>query len=164
MNRLPDKQNKKSIIKKEYLLVIFLAVIAIVIFLSNSNLDFSYLNKETKEISDYVSTLESDLESVLKEVKGVGSVKVMITVEGSECEVVLKEVETTVENGVKTTKESIVLIGGKPYVTHVENPKIKGVVIVCSGADDLQVKMSITEIINTTLSVNSECVRIIKMK
>ena len=76
----------------------------------------------------------------------------------------LKEVESKVVNGVKTTIESVVLVGGKPYVTKVENPKIIGVIVVCSGADDLNVRLSITEIINTTLKVDSDSVRIIKMK
>ena len=56
------------------------------------------------------------------------------------------------------------LINGKPYVTKHLNPKIIGVIVVCEGAENLQVKMTITEILATTLKVSADSVRIIKMK
>ena len=65
---------------------------------------------------------------------------------------------------IKTVKESIVLIGGKPFLVKTNNPKIVGVVVVCEGADDVSVKLSVVEIITTTLSINADKVRIIKMK
>ena len=157
------KKIKKPLIKKEYILIFFLTALAIVIFLSGSNLNL--FSKKTETVSDnYVKNLEQDLENLISAVNGAGKVKVLITVDGSSEEIVLKDVVSTLENGNKTTKETIVLIGGKPYVTKTVNPKIIGVVIVAEGADDLSVRLSISEIVTTTLNVNGESVRIIKMK
>ncbi len=157
------KKIKKPIIKKEYVFIFFLTAIVIVIFLSGSKFNL-FSEKTTRNNQNFVIELEENLKNLLSDVKGAGKVNVMITVDGSGEDVVLKNVETIVENGVKTTKETIVLIGGKPYVTKSLNPSIVGVVVVTEGADDLSVRMTITEIITTTLNVSSESVRIIKMK
>ena len=156
---------KGSFLKKEYLIVILLAVVVIVIFLSSQDINLPLLKSEENiTVNSYVNNLELSLENILSDVKGAGKINVFITVEGTEEEIVLKNVETKTENGVKTTVETIVLVGGKPYVTKTENPKIIGVAIVCEGADNINVRLSITEIVTTTLKINSDSVRIIKMK
>ena len=155
---------KPSFIKKEYVFVFLLTALVIAIFLSGQNVSLPFSTNDSNKSENYVSTLETSLQNILSDVEGAGKINVFITVDGSEEQVVLKNVETKTENGAKTTIESIVLVGGKPYVTKVENPKIIGVAIVCEGADDLSVRLNITEIVTTTLSVNSESVRIIKMK
>lgn len=155
---------KPSFIKKEYIFIFILTIAIIVIFLSGQEIKLPFSTSDTSSSGNYVSTLETSLERLLSEVDGAGKICVLITVDGSEEQLVLKNVETKTENGVKSTVESIVLVGGKPYVTKVQNPKIIGVAIVCEGADNLSVRLNITEIVTTTLSVSSESVRIIKMK
>ena len=166
MKRNDDVQvKKKALIKKEYIFLLILSVIVVLIFLSSQNVNLSFLKSEnTKSSNSYVLELETSLKNLLKDVDGAGKINVFITVDGTEEEIVLKNVETKTENGVKTTVETIVLVGGKPYVTKTENPKILGVAIVCEGADDINVRLNITEIVTTTLKVNSDSVRIIKMK
>ncbi len=163
-DNIVDKKSS-SIFKKEYLLILILTAVVIVIFLSGQDLSFSFFENEKQSLSsDYATTVEEGLKSILSDVDGAGKINVFVTVDGSQEEIVLKNVETKTENGIKTTVESIVLVGGKPYVTKTNNPRILGVAIVCEGADDLSVKLKITEIVTTTLNVNSDSVRIIKMK
>ena len=158
------ESKKRVVIKKEYLFIILLTAIVIVIFLSGQKNNFSFLKGDSSESVDYVSEMENRLETLLCDVSGVGKINAFITVDGSSREIVLKNVEDKLIDGVKTSVESIVLVGGKPYVTKTENPKIIGVVIVCEGADDLNVRLSINEIVQTTLKVDADSVRIIKMK
>lgn len=162
-NATIDK-TKKSILKKEYFLIIVLTVVVVAIFLSGQGLNFNFVDSADVDATNYVSNLQNSLKNILSDVDGAGKINVLITVDGSEEEVVLKNVETVVENGVKTEVESIVLVGGKPYVIKVNNPKVLGVVVVCEGADALDVKLKIIEIVTTTLKVDSDSVRIIKMK
>ena len=157
-------KTKKSIFKKEYFLIIILTVVVIAIFLSGQGLNFTFFDKAESSDKSYVSNLQNSLKNILSDVDGAGKINVLITVDGSEEEVVLKNVETVVENGVKTAVESIVLVAGKPYVVKVNNPKVLGVVVVCEGADALEVKLKIIEIVTTTLKVDADSVRIIKMK
>jgi stage III sporulation protein AG len=159
-----NKDKKKFKLKIEYVLVVVLIVAVIIIFLSNNSLDFLPLKPSQNNEVSYKSEVENSLQTLLENVVGVGKVKVMVTVDGTTEEVVLKNIETKIENNVKNTIETIVLINGKPYVTKLLNPKIIGVIVVCEGADNLQVKMTITEILATTLKVDADSVRIIKMK
>ncbi|MBO5926622.1 MAG: hypothetical protein J6Q38_03585 [Clostridia bacterium] len=161
---MPDVGSKKSFLKKEYLLIIILTALVVVIFLSGQDLNFNLIDKGESGDDSYVTNLQNSLKNVLSDVDGAGKINVLITVDGSEEEVVLKNVETAVDNGVKTTVESIVLVGGKPYVIKVNNPKVLGVVVVCEGADVVDVKLKIIEIVTTTLKVDADSVRIIKMK
>ncbi|MBO7215264.1 MAG: hypothetical protein J6V66_07240 [Clostridia bacterium] len=165
MKPIEDKQvvNKTKSIKKEYVFIAVLLVVVIAIFISNGNL-FSAVNSGEHGNLDYASKIESKLEKLLSEVQGVGKVKVFVTTDGSFSEVVLKDSKQETVNGEKTTVESVILVGGKPYVTKTSNPNIIGIAVVCQGADSLSVKLNVTEIITTTLSVSADCVRIIKMK
>ena len=164
MKQAPDVASKKSFLKKEYLLIVVLTVIVVAIFLSGQDLNFNLIDKGEGGDDSYVTNLQNSLKNVLSDVEGAGKINVLITVDGSYEEVVLKNVETAVDNGVKTTVESIVLVGGKPYVIKVNNPKVLGVVVVCEGADVVDVKLKIIEIVTTTLKVDADSVRIIKMK
>ena len=158
-----DVKKLKKSIKIEYLIVIIISVL-ILIFLIFSEGGLGSSSKKNASYESYSITLEKNLEMLLSEVNGAGKIKVMVTVDGSEEQVYLKNSETIIENGVKTVKESIVLIGGKPYLVKTNNPNIVGVIVVCEGGDNLSVKVNLVEIITTTLSVNADCVRIIKMK
>lgn len=162
-----QKQPKNNVFSKffkiEYLLIFILIIIALVIFFNNNSL-FKSSENLVNSTSSYEIVLENRIKKLLKNVNGLGDCDVLITVDGDGEKEVLKNVSTKTENGIKTTTESVVMVQGKPYVIKEYAPKIKGVIIVCSGADNLDVKIAITEVLTTTLSVSSENIRIIKMK
>ena len=157
-----QKQKKVKKFKLEYLLIIVLTVVALVIFFSSESSVKNLFNKT--ENTNYQTELEGKISNLISKIDGVGEVVVTITFLDSGEEVVLKNTETKIENGVKTQTESAVLINGKPYVLNVLSPKVKGVIVVCKGADDVNVKMAITEVLLTTLNVTSDNIRILKMK
>lgn len=152
------KENDSFIKKNKFIIVAVLSVIVLIIV-------FSFFNNEnqttTQNYSDYI---EKKIETLLKSVQGTGRVKVLVTIDGTSEEIVLKNVETSVINGVKTVIESVVLVGGKPYVIKTNNPKIVGIVIVCDGANDISVKQAILQTVLATLEVNADNVKILKMK
>ncbi len=159
-----NSQKKLKSIKKEYVFILIICIVVVILFFWGNVGESKLLSSNKKESSDYSSTLENKLKNILSDVQGVGKVNVFISVEGGYSEIVLKEIEESIENGTKTLTEKVVLVGGKPYVISTENPKILGVCVVCEGADDVSVKMKIVEILTTTLKLDADCVRIIKMK
>ncbi len=166
MKPIEDKNLPKNrkLLKKEYFFVAIILIVVIVFFFF-SNTGEIKLFSSSKEVNlDYASTLENKLKNILLDVDGVGKVNVLVTVEGSFEEIVLKESDEKFSDGIKTHSEKVVLVGGKPYVLSTKNPKITGVCVVCEGADNLNVKVKITEILTTTLKIDADCVRIIKMK
>ena len=157
-----NKNGIKSI-KIEYVLAIILTLIIVVLFLSN-NFNLSIFSSEQQSVSGYQNELEAKIENLIKKIDGAGKTNVIITTDGTSKEEVLKESVTTYENGVKKTVESVVMINGKPYVIKTYNPNVLGVVVVCEGANNLSVKLAITEILTTTLNVDYENIKILKMK
>ncbi len=157
-----NKNGIKSF-KIEYLLAIVITLIIIVLFLSN-NFNLSIFTSERQTDKGYQNELEVKIENLIKKIEGAGKTSVIITTDGTSKEEVLKESVTTYENGVKKTIETVVMINGKPYVIKTHNPNVLGVVVVCEGANNLSVKLSITEILTTTLNVDCENIKILKMK
>lgn len=56
------------------------------------------------------------------------------------------------------------MVGGKPYVINEYLPTVEGVIIVCEGADDVKVRMQVTDAVVTALNVSADKIKILKMK
>ncbi len=159
-----EKQKTVKKFKIEYLLIIFLTILALVIFFSSTKLDFGLNFSKEKVESSLQTTLEEKLQKIISNIDGVGKALITINVDGTVEEVVLKNTESITQNGTTNISESVVLVNGKPYVLKELAPKILGVVVVCEGANNLNTKIAITEVLTTILEVSSDNIRILKMK
>ena len=127
-------------------------------------------------LSSYIETLEKKTQEMVLSINGAGKCKVMITAESSQ----RKEYATDDElksdsknsdpnsNLKHEVKTEIVLIesnGDKQaLVTAVNQPKIRGVLVLCEGADTPKVKENITEAVKTVLGVSYNKICVIKLK
>ncbi len=159
-------------------LILTIGLVAMmVIFLSD------YLAKDTKQTKaevqgysvnydDYAARLEQRLTEMISSVDGAGEAKVMVTLECGTEYVYASQQKTTSAmsensdvNGKssrdeKTTgEENVILIEGdngeEPLILKEMTPTVAGVVVVCSGADDAQVKQRIVDIVTTALGTSS---------
>lgn len=132
------------------------------------------------DIYEYTTYLEEKLENTLVQMKGVGKVSVMITLESSEKLVVEKEeslarnntIESDSEGGNRsvyeiTTGEQTVYEKTDsvqtPYVTQTILPEISGVVIVAQGAGTTGVKRSIIEIAQVLFDIEAHKISVVSM-
>lgn len=122
---------------------------------------------------DYVDECEQRLISVLRNVSGVGDVKVMVTLKSSEEKVTLKDnphTESKNKDTVETTSdEETVLIEGtdgsqSPYVVKENEPLVEGVVVVAQGGDNVAVKGEIISAIQALFNVPSHKIKVMKME
>ena len=112
--------------------------------------------------------LENQLTSILKEINGSGDVSVMITYDNSqEIEPAYNSSstkETTSETDssggertVETASENKTLVtsdSSNPIVIKTKEAKIKGVLVVASGASDPQIKQTLYEAVQTALQIS----------
>lgn len=128
--------------------------------------------------SDYSTVLEKKLEEILSQLKGVGKVNVMITLE--ETTEIVPAFNTTKNN--ETTKETDsqggtreivredmtiqVVTGdeGSPIVLKEIKPTIKGVIVIAEGAEDLSVKEMLYEAVKTVLGIPGNRVEVYSSK
>lgn len=169
--------------KYGYNIFIFLGLIGI--FLISA--DNIFVKKEPVEniknaASDelYRKELEVQLTEILSQVNGAGDVQIMITLESGEENIYVRQEKTTddiqtvsADVSLHTTERStyeneIVLVNDGSYrtalVEKTMRPAVQGVVVVCQGADNIQVVSNITNAVCVVLNVPSNRVCVIKMK
>ena len=115
--------------------------------------------------SAYIRELESRLSNILSTIKGAGKVNVMIMASGSAgLELAYNVDEKNItqsnskENSTSTTQinKSPVLVNGKePIVLYEIKPQISGIFITATGADNLGVRINISNAVRTLLADNS---------
>lgn len=128
----------------------------------------------TSETSrDYANECEQRLINVLKNVSGVGQVKVMVTLKSSEEKVTLKDnphTESKSGDSVETSSdEETVLIedtdgSQSPYIVKENEPSIEGVVVVAEGGDNVSLKGEIISAIQALFDVPSHKIKVMKME
>lgn len=140
------------------------------------------IENKRDESSGYAAQWEEKLEESLRYVEGAGQVQVLITLAGSEEQVLtrdgLEEISETLETdaagGSRRVSEtrmdkSVVRTvdeRGKdvPLVVRTIAPKVEGVVVIAQGAGSAQVRRDIIEAIQVLFEVDMNRIAIIKMK
>lgn len=129
-------------------------------------------NKVTQlsPMQKYEQEYEQELSSILSKVVGVSDVDVVVNLDSSEEEVIQYDVrentQTTTETDTKggtrsiqqnntDRKTTVYRDGGgeKPLVVKKVKPKVRGVLVVARGVEDLQVKATVIQAIQRTLDV-----------
>ncbi|MCZ8520646.1 MULTISPECIES: stage III sporulation protein AG [Paenibacillus] len=126
--------------------------------------------KERSPFREYEEAYQSQLKEMLSKMVGVGEVEVMVTIESTE-EIVVHENRKDVEqitnekdhqgstrHITEINKSGEVVIyevsGGKqPLITKTIKPKIRGVLVIAKGAENLTVKKMISEAVERGLEV-----------
>lgn len=93
-----------------------------------------------KTLDDYKSEIESELSGLCSEVEGVGKCRVYVTLLSGE------------ENIYKGSS----VVGTKP-------PKVLGVTVICSGADDVGVRGALIEMISSLYAIGTNRVSVLKL-
>ncbi|MCM1267359.1 MAG: hypothetical protein NC302_05595 [Bacteroidales bacterium] len=134
------------------------------------------------ESGSYAARWEEKLEESLREVEGAGQVRVLITLAGSEEQILTRdgreEVSDTIEKdaagGSRHVSETImdksvvrtVDERGEevPLVVRTIAPEVEGVVVIAQGAGSAQVRRDIIEAIQVLFEIDMNRIAIIKMK
>lgn len=158
---------KKSMNKKEQLLIVFLVGLLLAVIsvpTQKSDKSNGKDNKAEKETTQYqVDDLENRLKKILEKVEGAGKVSVMITYKTTKEKVVEKDTKTSE----KTSEQETVYEEGDgrektPYISMEKYPKAEGVVVVAEGADSAIVVRNLTEAVLALFDVDTHKIKIMK--
>lgn len=112
---------------------------------------------------DYESKLEQRLTELIESVSGAGKTKVMLTIDCGDENVYATENKS--DNGKSENK--YVLIendgNGSGMLLKVWMPEVRGVAIVCQGADSAKVREEITGVVTAVLGISTNRINIAKM-
>ncbi len=166
---------KGSYEKNKKLFVISLALVLIIlvsgyfVFFGEKNSDEKTLKNEQVVVGEYVSNIESKLESLLLNLKQVDHVEVLVMVEASPEKQYLTETETVEisnQSGTTTTTTTKVVYrkdgsSSSPIETKIVYPKIKGVLIFINKVD-ASTKLAIANSVASVLNIESSCISILQ--
>lgn len=180
--------------KEEWIILILSGVFLLIVFWPNSKSDNkdnaestnkSILHTDSQSVvettdNSYKTKMETQLEEVLKSIDGIDSANVMLTLQTTEEDVILKEIkntkEITLENDSQggtreiesdSVEETVCYsdISGEmsePYVTYTKLPKVEGVLIVVGGESAGTLRTQIVKAVQALFDVESHKVVVIK--
>lgn len=132
-------------------------------------------------IAEYENIYATQLRDILVNVVGVGEVEVMVNLESTP-ELVVgtnsnvrsstnqemdKDKATRNQNDQSRDSEVVIIQGGKqdqPVILKTLKPRVRGVLVVAKGADNIQVKAWITEAVQKVLDVPAYKISILPKK
>lgn len=175
MNIISEKIKEKFLSSgRNYILII--GIIGIML------ISFSELFPQEKQVKSTIVTTDSyskelgkQMETLLSMVNGAGDVKVMITMESGQENIYAQQTRTTQDEysqsqktGRYTYENEIVMVEENnekhALIEKTLEPVVKGVVVVCSGADDIKVVSDITNAVSVALNVTTNRICVIKME
>lgn len=116
-----------------------------------------------------ITSIEDELTQILLQIKGVGKVKVMLSV--AQGEQIIYQTNDTLSSDSDTEKEDVdtVLITDSErnqngLVRQTIPPLYMGAIIVCQGADNPTVKLAITEAVAKVTGLKTNHISVLKMK
>lgn len=125
--------------------------------------------------AQFVADVEAKLTAFISQINGVGNASVLVTLETGVQYVYATEQKSSDDSSfsdgrsesTKTSSESSLIIidggsGETPVLLKRIEPTILGVVVVCDGADNSQVRESVTEAVKTLCGVGSNRVSVTK--
>lgn len=178
-----ENVNSKKFIRNLLILLLVGAILLIVssILFEGKDKKEPYTDRSLSEneteftTEDYSEILEKKLEHILSEIKGVGNVKVMVTLEDTAEKIpatnTTKNQETSKEEDSQggsreTLREDssaqIVTKGGEGTLIVLKElkPEVKGVIVVAEGAENLEVQEKLYHAVKTVLAIPGNKVEI----
>lgn len=175
--KLPFLKKLKNVKHIEVIVcIIFISLLLIIYFINFSpqknstqtNVEVSSGQVLMTSSSEYAILLENKLTNALSVLKGVKNVQVVVSVSsGGEVVIANNVEEKTVENedgkNVTVIKTPIIVTENgvsKPIILMEILPQINGVLVVASGAEDINVKLNIYKAIEAIISIPSENIQV----
>lgn len=116
-------------------------------------------------------TLRKDLEEILGQIQGVGTVRVLLTVDTDGERQLAQNTELRYSGSAAApadysrTSEPVLLDGGdreETVVTQTAYPTYRGALVVCQGGDRADVKLAVTEAVSALTGLSSDRVTVAK--
>lgn len=113
--------------------------------------------------------LQRELSGILAKVAGAGRVEVLLTYDAGERTLYQTDDDITyAENSRDARKKTVVVTGSSReetgLVSQLLPPTYRGAVILCQGADNAQVRLSIVEAVSNATGLSTDKISVLKMK
>lgn len=145
---------------------------------NNAELVYSNDLLQEQETASYKDDLKSELINILKKINGVGEVDVLITYSetsklvpvynenSSESKTSEEDTEggTRVIESYDSSKEVVTDESSEPITERIIMPKIEGAIVICEGANDINVKNNVISAVEAATGLKVHKIQVFEMK
>ena len=175
--KITDIFAKKTGLSGKVLIIVIIGILGLLMIVLSEIFPNSKVEKgkdvantmdNTSYSEGFKQRTEKELREIIGKIDGVGEVSLMITLDGTTEYVYAEDVdtETDEENDSKSNKykNEVIIVdsdgGEKALIKKIVEPKVKGVVIVCSGGGKTEIKERVTKAVSSALNIstNNICV------
>ena len=161
--------------KNKNVVVLFISIFLFGIFLMfddkfhlDSTDKHTVENKSEEIKKENYENTEQKLAEILSNVKGVGEVRVMIEYsEGKESVVAenrKSENSSQVDNNQNKSETEIAFSNNNPVILKEIYPKVKGVIIVAQGGDNVEIKNQLISAVMSLMDLDANKIEVLTMK
>ena len=177
LKRITDRFIKKTGLSGKVLIIVIIGILGLLMIVLSEFIP----NGKTKKVNDVPNSIddasysesfkqrtENELKEIISKIDGVGEVSLMLTLDGTTEYVYAEDVdtETDEDNDSKSNKykNEVIIVDSdgeeKALVKKIVEPKVKGVVIVCTGGGNSGIKERVTKAVSSALNIstNNICV------
>lgn len=163
METTPPKQRINALLAKyKYPVLILLVGLALMLLPSGKEAHPQELPAET---APAVDDLEAELAAILSQIEGAGQVRVLLTEEAGREH--LYQTDSDVRADSRTDDTVLVEDASNSetgLIRQTLEPKYRGAVILCQGADSPGVKLAIVEAVRCVTGLGADAISVLKMK
>ena len=164
MDWLAIKGKSQRLLGK-YRYVILVLVAGLVLMLLPSRQETTGQVQKTTEPPEEKQDVRQELMHILTQIDGVGAVQVMLTVATGEETIYQTDTETTDDS---CRIETVIVTGAdrteNGLVQRKNPPKYLGAIVVCKGAGNAAVKLSVVEAVSRVTGLGADQISVLKMK
>ena len=168
MDRVAITQQAGELIRKYRYVLLVLAVGVFLMLLPARQEETDTPAAPEKAVTKSECDLTEELTQILKQVKGAGEVKVLLTVATGEKTVYQYDSDASAgETGIVRHETVIVTDGNRNQsglVQQINPPVYQGAIIVCQGADNDVVRLHIIEAVARVTGLGTDKISVLEMK
>lgn len=153
--------------KYRYVILILLIGIVLMVFPVKTEKKVSEVQKPVVEAS--FSDPTTELVQLLKQIRGVGEVKLLLTLDAGAKTIYQTDQQSTSGNENTSVHIETVIITDSQrteqgMIQQVIAPQFRGAVVVCQGADDAAVRLAVVDAVSDATGLGSDRISVLKMK
>lgn len=109
------------------------------------------------------------LTEILSQIKGAGKVRLLLSVDAGEKILYQTDQDTSTSAGSGSMRyETVIITDGnraqQGLVQQTLAPQYRGAIVVCQGADDVQVRLAIVDAVSDATGLGTDRISVLKMK
>lgn len=162
---------EKHITKYKYAILILFIGIIMMTFTSSESQSTEQTETTINQTEYFnLSEFQQELQETLSYIDGIGRVKLSLSLNSTEEYVYAEDIRQSNQSEITTSYESSLSIvsdsgyGQNPILIKNLLPTFRGAVILCDGAENENVSLSVVQAVSSVCDLNSDKISVIKMR